>query len=436
MPTGDKQDIMTLIFIYFFLFSYGLEKVVGLQYNLVRGFSLMNLSLYLLIFVWALRAINEKKLFQPNNVNRYLLLMILIMAFSVINKVFLHEIPHISITKDIIYFKGHIDPFILFFVMFNIINDVSTCKRVLFALLLLFSITLLTAVLQKYGIAQFSNVHVHGVDEMERISGFANANEYASYLVLFIPLVLSNLLFRKELLTKITGGALFIIALMGLLVTGSRGGILSLVFSISIYLMILKREKVMTFGRTVLVTYFLVILIGSSVVFAPSGVRQMMIERFTRLATAGNSYENRNLNKATGSRLELWAGGLQLFLERPILGHGQDTIQLLMAKRFGLYAKAHNQYINYMIEFGIIGCIVYIIILLKVFKHMWKHMEETTDSWSKFLYLSYIAGFSGWTFSMLGVQLYQTTYLFWVYTAVIYRYSQLAEVKKDSFSPV
>ena len=162
----------------------------------------------------------------------------------------------------------------------------------------------------------------------------------------------------------------------------------------------------------------------------------MMIERFARFTTSGDSSDNYEFQKATGDRFVLWASGLRLFIERPILGHGQDTVKPLMAKRFGLLAPAHNQFINKMVEFGIIGCAIYIIILLKVFKHVWKHMEETTDSWNKFLYISYIAGFAGWTFSMLGVQLYQTTYLFWVYTAVIYRYSQLEEVKQQSYSPV
>ena len=102
-----------------------------------------------------------------------------------------------------------------------------------------------------------------------------------------------------------------------------------------------------------------------------------------------------------------------------------------MGKRFGFQAVAHNEYINYMIEFGIVGCFIYVIIFWKIFQHVWRHLNEATDPWNKHLYISYIAGFSGWIFSMLGVQLFLPSHIFWVYTAVIYKYSQLENVREE-----
>ena len=210
------------------LFSFYCEKVLGFKYNLFTGLSLMNLSIYLLIFAWVWKVVAERKLFDPNNVNKYLILMILVMLLSIPIKMLLGEISNVSVLKEIICLKSRINPFIIFFVVFNTLSDVKTCKRVLFTLLLFMAFTLSTALLNKYGITEFAMLNVH---KMGRTGGFGNANAYASYLVLFFPLVLSYHLFRRELFAKISAGALSIMAFIGLLITGSRGGVLSFLFS-------------------------------------------------------------------------------------------------------------------------------------------------------------------------------------------------------------
>lgn len=410
---------MTTALIYFMLFSFYCEKVLGFKYNLFRGLSLMNLSIYLLIFVWTWKVAAERKPFDPNNVNKYLILMILVMLLSIPIKMLLGEISNVSVLKEIIYLKSRINPFIIFFVVFNTLSDVKTCKRALFALLLFMAFTLSTALLNKYGITEFAMLNVH---KMGRTSGFGNPNAYASYLVLFFPLVLSYHLFRRELFTKISAGALSIMAFIGLLITGSRGGVLSFLFSMAIYLLILKKKTGMAFSRTVKVLCLILLIVGASVAFTPSGVRQVVVERFARFS------DTDDIDYSTGHRTFLWANGLRLFTERPIIGHGLGTVGPLMEKKFGMAAVAHNEFINYMIEFGIIGLAIYLMIFWKMLQHVRKHLSEANDSWSKYLYISYVAGLSGWTFSMLGVQLWFPSHFFWLYTAVIYKYSQYAPI--------
>jgi len=311
----------------------------------------MNLSIYLLIFVWVWKVVAERKLFDSNNVNKYLILMILVMLLSIPIKMLLGEISNVSVLKEIICLKSRINPFIIFFS---------------------------TVILNKYGITNFAMLEVH---RMGRTGGFGNANAYASYLVLFFPLVLSYYLFRRELFTKISAGALSIMAFIGLLITGSRGGVLSFLFSMAIYLLIIKKKTGMAFSRTVKVLCLLLLIVGVSVAFTPSGVQQMVVERFARF---GNTDD---IDYSTGHRTFLWANGLRLFTERPIIGHGLGTIIPLMEKRFGMGAVAHNEFINYMIEFGIIGLAIYLMIFWKMLQHVRKHLSEANDSWSKYLYI-------------------------------------------------
>ena len=51
-------------------------------------------------------------------------------------------------------------------------------------------------------------------------------------------------------------------------------------------------------------------------------------------------------------------------------------------------------------EHGLIGLIVFILIFLKIFQNIWQSLETTTDPWGKQLYISYIAGLSGYMIGM------------------------------------
>ena len=127
----------------------------------------------------------------------------------------------------------------------------------------------------------------------------------------------------------------------------------------------------------------------------------------------------------------LWKNAWQIFLEKPILGHGPDTFLPLNIKRFGIEAVTHNEYLNYMVSFGIVGLAIFIMILIRIFGHVWRHFKTTSDSWRKILYASYIAGLIGYSFSMLAVNLYEPRFLFWIYTATIYKYTELDTIRES-----
>ena len=75
---------MVEILIYFSLFSFWLDVCAGFQleklFGLTMGLSLQNVSLYLLIVVWGLTFKTRDTLFQQNNVNRYMFILIIIVA--------------------------------------------------------------------------------------------------------------------------------------------------------------------------------------------------------------------------------------------------------------------------------------------------------------------------------------------------------------------
>jgi len=120
---------MKIIFIYLLLFTFYIDQVMGsVGFSHMKGFSLFNLNLYLLLIVWLFAIVQRRKIFMPNNINKLLILMGLVVLMSIFVKILRNEIPNISIMNEVLGFKAWLNPVLLFFILFNIIDDEETCN--------------------------------------------------------------------------------------------------------------------------------------------------------------------------------------------------------------------------------------------------------------------------------------------------------------------
>ena len=160
-------------------------------------------------------------------------------------------------------------------------------------------------------------------------------------------------------------------------------------------------------------------------VLSPSSVKIVVSERF-------DSSETEDLNKFTSGRIGLLQNGWKLFVDSPLIGHGRNSFMILSQLRgYPVYGAPHNAYLKYLAEHGLIGLIVFLLIFFKIFQNIWQSLETTTDPLGKQLYISYIAGFCGFVVGMFATNMGPAMYLFWIYTAVIYKYVQLDMEKKE-----
>jgi O-antigen ligase len=408
---------MLTILVYFFLLAFWAEETLGISLSEIKGLSLSNLAIYLLLFAWAFRVAFQRKFFDSNNLNKYLILMILMALVSIPIKIWIAEVPNRGVIGEIIYWKNWTNPFILFFILFNTIDNEKTCRGILLGLILFLFVTALTTPLISLGVIRLGTLH--GFYE-GRAMGFASPNQYASFLVLFIPLVLTYFLFANQFITKIGTGILLAVSFIALVTTGSRGGALSLLMSMAVYLLLMKRQNILRLNSIILVFIALVIIGFSSFVLAPPKVKETVMSRFDLT----NPETIEEISGAHG-RTKFWQSAFRFFMEKPILGHGQNSFYYLYKGRFGIGGASHNHYIKHLIEFGIIGLGIYIMIFTKIFLHVRRHLVTTNNLWQRKFFVTYLAGFLGYSFSMLAVDIGPPRYLFWIYTATIYKYSEL-----------
>ena len=184
------------------------------------------------------------------------------------------------------------------------------------------------------------------------------------------------------------------------------------------------REKIVRlpsiFGIIITFTFISII----SFLLTPSEPKEILTERIN------TERLDEGLDKYTSGRTIILRYGLKLFLQSPIYGHGRESFRPLMQK-FGYNRVAHNTYLTYMVELGIIGLILFLCILIKIYKYAWQHIVETNDNWNKLFYISYLSGFCGYYFSLLALNEGVPRYMFWIYTAVLYRYGRLETHRKE-----
>ena len=221
---------------------------------------------------------------------------------------------------------------------------------------------------------------------------------------------------------------LLVMTLVGLIITGSRGGILSLIFSLLVGMWALKHEKMIKFRTIMLVGPMFILLCAGSYALAPSQVKETLEKKLD--PNQMDQGRLQGIDRFTSGRTLILRAGLSLFIESPIYGHGQNTFLPLIEQRFGISAVAHNRYLSYLVEYGIIGLAIYIMILIKIGRHVWYKIKASKEFQEKVLYMSYFAGFCGYSFSLLGINALISPYPFWIYTAIIYKYSQIGDQKE------
>jgi len=252
-----------------------------------------------------------------------------------------------------------------------------------------------------------------------RASGFGDPNQYAAYLVLFIPLFMSKALFSANAINKLVFSTILLASFVSFVIAGSRGGAVAMLLSAVVYFYILWRGRhIRVYTLIVLVIVVAPSLVTLSFVLSPDKIQETVIERFDAITSSDPS-------EFTAGRTVLWSNGLRLFLQSPIYGHGQDTFITLMRQNFAIWGNSHNDYLLYLVHFGIIGLSLFLLLLRSLFRDVRSIYGSTSDSKLKLLSISYLAGFSGYAVAMFGVNIIQPQMLFWAYSAAILKYGRI-----------
>ena len=192
-----------------------------------------------------------------------------------------------------------------------------------------------------------------------------NANEIGLKLCVGFAIALYFAITNKSIGWKL---ALFAIAMLfaGVgLFTGSRKVFLMLIGVAALFMFLYSKHKLVGLGIavvSVIALYFAIMKIEP--LYNVLGERlEAMIEGFFGEGTTEGSFNTR------GEMIKL---GLEWFLERPLLGYGMNNFSALYEQATGVSMYAHNNFVEILVNGGLVGFILYYFIYGYIFVKLFK----------------------------------------------------------------
>jgi putative inorganic carbon (hco3(-)) transporter len=178
--------------------------------------------------------------------------------------------------------------------------------------------------------------------------GYAGVNGLAAFEAMAAVFLLGTFSFAKKIYAKI--GILLIVATCSycLLFSFSRGGYLGLIVGM---------VAVGLFKSRWLLAAAAVMVLGWQLVL-PAAVQQRI------MMTTEDADEGQQFDSSTQQRLELWRDAMDLFKQNPVTGTGFETYSHM--GRVGSFRDTHNYYVKVLAETGVVGLVLYLVLLWKL----------------------------------------------------------------------
>lgn len=216
-----------------------------------------------------------------------------------------------------------------------------------------------SVVVSLYGIAQnyfgignktWQDEEMFSAIEGRVISTFGNPNVLAEYLVLILPFFIAFMFLKKGINEKIVFLALTGVNFICLIFTWSRGSWLSFIASFLVLLVLMNKNFLMAYiGALFLVP------------FAPLVLPESIMSRIYSIGNLGDS--------STSYRVSIWQASLNLIKDHLLggIGVGLEPFRIVYPEYSlaGIESAPHSHslYFQTMIEYGIVGIIVFAVII-------------------------------------------------------------------------
>jgi putative inorganic carbon (hco3(-)) transporter len=184
------------------------------------------------------------------------------------------------------------------------------------------------------------------------------ANQTAAFLVQFAMFFWGVVQFVKQKKIKLAGYLLVATTLLAATYTFSRAGYLAILFSVLVLGVLKDRKLLLVLG--------VFLLVWQSVV--PTAVRE-------RINMTQNS--DGQLEASAQERVDLWENAERSILSSPIVGNGFATFQL--GEHVDNLKDTHNWYVKVLVETGLIGFIVALLLLQQLIALSYRLFKRASD---------------------------------------------------------
>jgi len=212
-------------------------------------------------------------------------------------------------------------------------------------------------------------------------STFGNPNVYGTYLLLAIPVAAACVVYLKGAFVKLCAAGITGLLLINLLLTLSRGCYLSLALAVGVFVLIMEKRLVVLFAPAVAAMPFIL----------PPAV-------FNRILSILDTTDT-----STAFRLNIWRGSVRMLQDFWLGGVGQgidayNTVYPFYALAAIYSPHSHSLYIQYLVEIGVIGFLVFVAVLACYFRTMANFLRRATEFRHRVMAAAMVAAVVGFLF--------------------------------------
>jgi len=296
----------------------------------------------------------------------------------------LHATPYPFLTRvELLKLAAYLLIFFLATQVFRERRDLTNLAW--FLILLCFSVSLL-------GIVQHftSDAKIYGLRTLrgggDPFGPFVNRNHFAGFVELTLPAGLALLIFRglRRDMIPLTG-LLTVVPVGAMILSGSRGGIVSFGFEIAVLALLARLRKAPQGPRLVAMVGF-----AALALVAWLGVGQAL-ERFSTLHQGDVSL---------GRRGTMIRGAAHIFFDHPIKGAGLGSLVAVYPRYETVYDghivdHVHNDFVELLAEMGIVGALCGVVFLWILFRDARKCFAAEQGHFSRAIHAGAIAALFG-----------------------------------------
>lgn len=300
--------------------------------------------------------------------------------------------------RSFFYIIKYIEYFLIYFLFSNNLRNIKQVKNFLKCFLITGFIVCI------YGITQ---IGVLGRTTAPFEGLKSEPNTFGGYLLLLFAVCMGLFLYSPLRKWRLTAGILACLTIPPFIFTLSRSSYFSFIPMYLVLIFLSKKKKLF-----LIATLMLAFIVGP---FLLPQVATTVTKRIKTTFTGDTSYrylgKGRTLDESAASKVESWKIILGKLKKHPLLGYGVTGVGLV-----------DSQYPRVLGETGIIGFLIFIMLLTRVFKRTLYNFNNINDEWSQGLILGFFAGFIGLLFHSFGANTFIIVRImgpFWFLTAIV-----------------
>ncbi len=371
----------------------------------------------LVVVFWMADAFVSKVFrFSPN------LLQIPVLGLILIGIVQIIPLGNISLEPDLLSITPvktlSIDPnltrlaivqLLIYFVFFAAglayINTQKRLRKMVFIIIIFGSIWSFFGIIQWLSQIGSIDLTIYGLRPVTSnlpFASFVNKHHFAGFMEMTIGLTLS-LLYGES--TKKDNKLLLVIAVVlmgsGLVLTGSRGGLVSLlgvIGFVTFFSLSQKKSKSSDHETQPVYRQKKLILIGASIT--------LVLVLFTSVIFLGGESSLmrgtglNNPDEISNGRFHFWQMSLQIIKDHPIIGTGLDTFGVAFTRYDTWNGKirveqAHNEYLHILSDAGVLGFACFVFFMILLFKNGLRNASLSSDRYRRAVAIGAIGGCVG-----------------------------------------